>query len=164
LQQILTNTSKEVKRACNASIPSEGDESLRHNSWLLWLSDALIIDHPNIQLKQLIQQRHVVRLRLNRVREKEVSLISQQILNRHFLNPKDNLRFRDIILNDRACILKLVIAVATTAARLNQNPDTEGYKLSDLIRSQGTSPFPLVLAFSHDCDCLVVACFYHQNI
>lgn len=75
LKQEFSNTAKEIKCTSDASISTEGHKAFWELAFALWFPDALEVDHANIELLELVQQGHVVVLRLDRVREEEVCLV-----------------------------------------------------------------------------------------
>lgn len=89
-KKVLTDASDEVESASYASISAERDQPLRNDTLFLGLSDALIVGHSDLVLKKLVEQPHVVRLCLDRVREEKVSLVRDQVRNRHFFYSKDH--------------------------------------------------------------------------
>jgi len=86
---VFTNSSEEIKSSCDTSISSEGNKSL--GILFLIFSDALIVNHSDVIFKHGIKQRHVILLGFNGVREEEVSLIGDEVLNRDFFDPEDHI-------------------------------------------------------------------------
>ena len=70
------------------------------------------------------------------MREKEVSLVSHQVLNRYLLDPKDDLGLTYVFLNNRPNSFKIVFTVAPVAARLHQYSDARGGELGYLCGSK----------------------------
>ena len=90
LKQEFAHAAQEVKRTCNSSVASEGNESVGEPLASGWFSDALKVDEADVALQEGVKERHVVVLRLNGVRKEEVGAAGKQVLHRHFLYAEDH--------------------------------------------------------------------------
>ena len=90
MEQKLTNSTKEIKGTRDSSVPPESDEAFGDLSVFLGLANALKVDHANVELPELVQERHVVVLRLDRVRKEEVSLVGSQVGDWHLFDAEDD--------------------------------------------------------------------------
>lgn len=86
------------------------------------------------------------------MREHEVSLVGQQVWNRHLLHAEENLRVADIFPNDGSSLLELSISETPIIAGLDIDFDPIFSQSLDFERSKRTSSFPLVLAFAQNGD------------
>ena len=94
------------------------------------------------------------------MREEEVGFALDEIVNRHFLDSKDNIARAEVFLDVSAHSLKVFVRVASTGGRLNHDSGTLAYQLLSFFGSDSYSALPLVLLFSkysygflflHDC-------------
>ena len=148
LEKVLADPPKEIESTGDASIAAKGDKALREVAFSLWLADALKVHHSDVEFFELVKQGHIVVLRLDRMREKEVSLIRKQIRNGHFFYSEYDRSFRYIFLNYGANICKLILAVAAVCGGLDDNADPGSHYASYLKRSQRAATLPFVLAFA----------------
>lgn len=82
------------------------------------ISDSVL---PYIAIQAGIQHRHVVLLRLDRVREEHVGLVLEQMINRNLLYADDHWRVADVLLNERAGVHVGLQRIGTSIAGLHQN-------------------------------------------
>ena len=148
LQQVLPNATQEVKRTSNACVSAKSNETLRHPTVLLRLTNALEVNKPNLLLKKFVKQRHVVVLGFDSMREEEVSLVGEQVGNWNLLDAKDDRSLADILLDYGARVLELIITVASNGAWLDQDTDAHRNNLTNLVWSERAATFPLVLALA----------------
>ena len=163
LQEELSDTSKEIKGTGDASVAAKSDKTLSHLAFLLGLTNALEVDHADVELLQFVEKGHVVVLSLDRVREEEVSLVSQKVWDGYFFNTKDYRGRRNVLVDLGAGIDELIVTVASNCGGLDDDLDVLGHDLLYLKRGEGAATFPLVFALSEDGDSSYRICFDHLD-
>ena len=153
LQQEFADASQEVEGACNASVATERNEALRELALDLGLTNALEVDHSDVKFAQLVKQTHVVILRLDRVREKEVGLVGEQCRDGHFFDAEDDRGFGHVLLDGGARIHKFVVAEAADGGGLDEDADAYCDNEAHLTRRERAPALPLVLALAEDSNC-----------
>mmetsp|Transcript_26945 Transcript_26945/g.86628 ORF Transcript_26945/g.86628 Transcript_26945/m.86628 type:complete len:230 (+) Transcript_26945:3805-4494(+) len=149
-QQALSQPSAGVNHARDPGKVAERDQPT--TTALPVLHDALIVDQTHVLLQHGVQERHVVRLRLDDVREEAVGAVGNEVLRRHLLDAQNDTGGREVLLHlgPHSCVSS--IREHPPPGRLDVHRDALLDQIRHVRWRQRRAPLPLVLHLAEDSD------------
>ena len=150
---VLAHQGEQVDRAGIAGIGAEIDQSAA-----VCIGDAFIVDECVAAVDDALQQRHVVGLAFDGVREKEVHFVGDDLVDRNLLDPEDDVAGRHAVAGGRARGQVLRRVENAFVGSLHESARTGFADHGGQVgRHQRCAPFPTVFILGADQDGFHVA-------